>query len=177
MAETTTIARPYAEALFRLADQGGRLKDWSATLEAMSRVAADAQMRECIANPRLSAAALAELFVSLCEGLDAQARSLVRVLVENRRLALLPEIRGQFEALKNEREGVLKAQVFSAFPLDEAQKAALVSDLERKFGQKVEATVALDPELIGGVKVAVGDEVIDASVRAKLAAMAAALKA
>ncbi|GAB4165175.1 MAG: F0F1 ATP synthase subunit delta [Rhodocyclaceae bacterium] len=176
MAEVTTLARPYAEALFRLADPGGRLEAWSRMLERMAGVAALAQMRECIADPALSADQLAELFVSMCEDLDEEARNLVRILVENRRLALLPQIRDSFEKLKDEREGVLKAQVFSAFPIDEARKAALVAGLERRFGRRVATTVELDRSLIGGVKVVVGDQVIDASVRAKLAAMAAALK-
>lgn len=176
MSENTTIARPYAQALFDSADVAGELALWSERLAAMARVAADPDMRACIANPKLTAQQLIELFLELCRQDGEPVRNLVRVLVENRRLALLPEIRALFEQLKNQREGVLDARVFSAFPLDEAQKDVLIADLEHKFKRRVTASVEVDPELIGGVKVVIGDQVIDASVRARLAAMAAALK-
>lgn len=176
MAETTTIARPYAEAIFRLADQGGSLAAWSDMLETLAQVAENPYMKACIANPKLTRGQLAELFLSTAPGLDAVGRNLVQVLVDNGRLALLPQVREQFEVLKHEREGVLEAHIVSAFPIDAAQKAALVADLERKFQRRIEADVALDPELIGGVQVTVGDQVIDGSVRARLAAMAVALK-
>jgi F-type H+-transporting ATPase subunit delta len=101
----------------------------------------------------------------------------VRVLAENGRLNLLPEIRQQFEALKNEREGVVEAEVQSAFELSEAQLADLVQRLEKKTGRKVRAQVSVDRELIGGVKVVLGDKVIDGSARAQLAALETALKA
>jgi len=176
MAETTTIARPYAEALFQVADRAGNLKSWSDLLETMANVAAHPDMVSCIENPKLKSDQIADLFVSLCKGITAEGKNLVKLLMENRRLALLPEMRALFEDLKNAREGVLKAQIFSAFPMDDAQKKVLLADLERKFKQRVEATVTVDPELIGGVKVVAGDQVIDASVRAKLAAMEVALK-
>ena len=99
----------------------------------------------------------------------------MRVLIANDRLALLPEIRAMFEVLKNEREGVVDADIASAFPLDDAQLAGLVADLEKRFKRKINPHVSVDPELIGGVRVAVGDEVIDGSVRGKLAALAAGL--
>ncbi len=176
MAETTTIARPYAEAIFRLADQKGRLGAWANLLDNLAGVAGNPDVQATIGNPKLTATQLESLFLSLCGEGDAEGKSLVRVLVENRRLAILPEIREAFEALKREREGVLEAEIFSAFPLSDAQKINVVDDLERKFKRRVVATVAIDPELIGGVKIIVGDQVIDASVRARLAAMETALK-
>jgi F-type H+-transporting ATPase subunit delta len=99
----------------------------------------------------------------------------VRVLIENSRIGVLPEVRDLFVELKHEREGVVDAEIASAFPLDDTQLTALVSDLEARFKRKVQPQVAIDQDLIGGVKVVVGDEVIDGSVRGKLAAMAAAL--
>jgi F-type H+-transporting ATPase subunit delta len=176
MAEITTIARPYAEAVFKLADQRGRLAAWSGMLETLAQVADNPDMRACVANPKLTRGQLAELFLSAAKGLDEEGRNLVQVLVENGRLGLLPQIREQFEVLKHEREGVLEARIVSAFPIDDAQKATLIADLERKFQRRIEASVAVDPELIGGVQVVVGDQVIDGSVRARLAAMAVALK-
>lgn len=177
MAESTTIARPYAEAVFRLADQNGSLRAWSEMLATMSQVAANSEVRTIIGNPKLTGGQLTELFLSLCPGLTQDGKNLVKLLVDNRRLSLLPEVRELFDELKNSREGVLEAQIYSAFPLDSTQQAQLKSDLEGKFQRAVNVSVDIDPELIGGVKVVVGDQVIDASVRGKLAAMAVALRA
>jgi F-type H+-transporting ATPase subunit delta len=177
MAEVTTIARPYAEALFRLADEGNALAAWSATLGEMAQVAANPDVQLIIGNPGITARQLTDLFLSLCKEVTGEpARNFVALLVENGRLGLLPQIRDLFEALKDQREGVVEAEIVSAFPLDGAQKASLVADLERKFSRKVQAVVSVDQALIGGVRIVVGDEVIDASVQAKLANMAVALK-
>jgi F-type H+-transporting ATPase subunit delta len=177
MAEVTTIARPYAEALFRLADDGNALAAWSATLGEMAEVAANPDVQLIIGNPGITATQLTDLFLSLCKEVTSEpARNFVALLVENRRLGLLPQIRNLFETLKDQREGVVEAAIVSAFPLDDAQKASLVGDLERKFSRKVQAVVSVDHALIGGVRIVVGDEVIDASVQAKLANMAVALK-
>jgi len=176
MAENVTVARPYAEAVFRLADAGGTLAGWSRMLDAMADVAAHDEVRAAIGNPNLAVAQPHELFASLCGGaLSAEAQNLLRVLIENRRLALLPEIRDIYLQLKNEREGVVEAMITSAFALDPSQVGSLVADLERRFKRKINPRVEVDKELIGGVRVQVGDEVIDGSVRGKLAAMAAEL--
>jgi len=178
MAEPSTIARPYAEAAFKLADAQGKLADWSAVLANLSAVAADARVRAAIGDPNLSAAKVAGLFISILQGkLSGEAENFVRVLAENGRLDVLGEIRGQFEALKNEREGVVEAEVYTAFDMDEAQKADLVSRLEKKTGRKVRAKVSVDASLIGGIKVVIGDKVIDGSARAQLGALENALKA
>jgi F-type H+-transporting ATPase subunit delta len=176
MAETTTIARPYAEAIFRLADQNGALAAWAGTLEAMAQVAGNPEMQRLLGNPKITRSQLADLFISACKGLNAEGKNLVHLLVHNGRLALLPQVRELFEQLKHEREGTVEALIHSAFPIDNTQKASLVAGLERKLGKRIQASVAIDPELIGGVKVVVGDQVIDGSVRGRLAAMAAALK-
>lgn len=178
MAEPTTVARPYAEAAFRLADEAGALAKWSDMLGALAQVAEDQRVREAIADPKVSHAKVAGLFISILSGkLDGQAENFVRVLAENDRLGLLPEIRIQFEALKNEREGVVEAEVLSAFELNEAQIADLVQRLEKKTGRKVRAKMRVDRELIGGIKVVLGDKVIDGSARAQLGALETALKA
>jgi len=176
MAENVTVARPYAEAAFDLAKAGGALVAWQAALERMAAAAADAQMLQCIADPRVSPAALTELFLGVSGDLSAEQRNFTSVLVDNRRLDVLPEISTLFGELKNAQEGTREAVVSSAFPLDEKQLASLIVDLEHKFGCKVKATVELAPELIGGVRIALGDQVIDASVRGKLNAMAVSLK-
>ena len=178
MAEIATLARPYAEAAFRLADAGGTLAAWSGTLGTLAQVAAHPDMQECLAKYDLSAAQLQELFLSLSPSeLSAEVKTFIQLLIEYDRLPLLPEIFAQFETLKNEREGVVDAQIVSAFALDGAQLAGLVADLEKRFKRKINPQVSIDRDLIGGVRVVIGDEVIDGSVRAKLNAMAAGLLA
>ena len=176
MADVATIARPYAEAVFELADTAHTLSEWSQLLATMAEVASHPAMQACISNPNLTSEQLYALFVSLCrEQLSASAQNFVRVLIENDRLSLLPQIRAAFEALKNDREGVIDAEIASAFPLDDAQLAGLVADLEKHFKRRINPHLSIDQELIGGVRIAVRDEVIDGSVRGKLAAMAASL--
>ena len=178
MAEPSTIARPYAQAAFRLADAKGALADWSATLANLSAVAADERVRAAISDPNFPAAKVAGLFLAILSGkLSGEAENFVRVLAENGRLDVLAEIRTQYEVLKNEREGVVEAEITSAFEMDQAQLADLVSRLERKTGRMVRARVSIDKALIGGIKIAIGDKVIDGSARAQLAALETALKA
>ena len=178
MAEPSTIARPYAEAAFRLADAQGKLADWSAVLASLAAVAADARVRAAISDPNIPAAKVAGMFIAILAGkLSGESENFVRVLAENGRLEVLAEIRTQYEALKNEREGTAEAEVTTAFEMDAAQVADLVSRLERKTGRKVKARVIVDKSLIGGVKIVIGDKVIDGSARAQLAALENALKA
>ena len=177
MAEPSTVARPYAEAAFKLANEKGELAKWSEMLGALAAVGQDARVRHAVADPNLSDAKVAGLFISILSGkLSGDAENFVRVLAQNDRLTLLPEVRTQFEALKNEREGVIEAEVQSAFDLSEAQLNDLVQRLEKKTGRKVRAKVNVDRELIGGVKVVLGDKVIDGSARAQLGALETALK-
>ena len=178
MAEPTTIARPYAEAAFKLADAQGKLAEWSAALANLAAVAADDRVRAAVGDPNLSAAKDAGLIISILTGkLSGDAENFVRVLAENGRLGVVTEIRAHFEALKNEREGTVEAEVYSAFEMDPAQVADLVARLEKSSGRKVKARVSVDKSLIGGVKVVIGDKVIDGSARAQLGAIENALKA
>ena len=178
MAEPSTIARPYAEAAFKLADAHGKLAEWSAALANLAAVAADERVRAAVGDPNHSAAKIAGMFIAILAGkLSGEAENFVRVLAENGRLDVLAEIRSQYEALRNEREGVVEAEVYSAFEMDAAQTADLVARLEKKTGRKVRAKVSVDKSLIGGVKVVLGDKVIDGSARAQLSALENALKA
>ena len=176
MAENITLARPYADAAFQLARTTGALGPWQQALDRMAAVAADAQMVECIDNPRLQSSQVAQLFLDVVGSVSAEQQNFVRLLVDNERLQVLPEIRDLYVELKNGQEGVKEADIASAFPLDDATLKNLVAELETRFKCKIQATVSLAPELIGGVRIAVGDQVIDASVRGKLAAMATALQ-
>ena len=176
MAETVTIARPYAEAAFRLARESNTLVQWSRMLALLELVVTDEQVARCIGDPNLSSRQLASLVLGVCgEQLDGAGRNFVQVLVDNDRLGVMPAIRGLFEDLKREQEGVLEVQITSAFVLDDEQQSRLVRRLESKYQRKVSAQVSVNPQLIGGVKIVVGDKVLDASVRGKLDAMAIAL--
>jgi F-type H+-transporting ATPase subunit delta len=178
VAEPTTIARPYAEAAFKLADAQGKLAEWSAALANLAAVAADERVRMAVGDPQLPAAKAAGLIISVLAGkLSGDAENFVRVLAQNGRLDVLAEIRAHFEALKNEREGTLEAQIYTAFEMAPAQVTDLVARLEKSSGRKVKARVSVDKSLIGGVKVVIGDKVIDGSARAQLGALANALKA
>jgi len=176
--ERATLARPYAEAIAKLAADTASWGLWSERLALLALVAGDTQVRDFAVNPSVSSARVTELVLSVCgEQLGAEGQNLARLLVENKRLNLLPEIVVLFETLKAEQEGELAAHITSAFPLDADQLAGLVVKLEKKFGRKVTASQSLDEALIGGVVIQVGDEVMDASVRGGLEALAVTLKA
>ncbi|CAN7536116.1 F0F1 ATP synthase subunit delta [Cupriavidus necator] len=180
MAETATIARPYAEALFRVASESsaGNLGAWSELVSEMGQVAANPDIKALAGDPNVPGEKLAELFLSVLKSpLNDEARRFVKLLVDNGRLTVMPEIAEQFHVLKNAREGSSDVEITSAFPLEGPQLNELVAALERKFGRKLYAKVAVDPSLIGGVSVKVGDEVLDTSVRSRLAAMQATLTA
>ena len=176
MAELATVARPYAEALFQAALQRNAL---GAVAEGLASVAAaerDAQMRWALGNPKVSAKQKKELLAALAgERVSPELSNLLSILVDNHREVLIGSIQEQFEELKNEHEKVLRARITSAQPLTDAQRAEIVGALERRYGKKVETELDVDPELLGGARVQVGDQVTNASVRDALAQMAAAL--
>ncbi len=176
MAEIATIARPYAEAAFRTALEAGDLAGWSGGLALAGAIAGESRMAELLSNPRLTRAQKIDFLFSLGgDKLSGPVRNLVTLLVENTRAELLPEIAAQFEALKRDHESVVKARIVSARPLTDAERDDLVASIARKYGRKVEATVEIDASLIGGARLHVGDQVINASVRDALAQMAVAL--
>jgi F-type H+-transporting ATPase subunit delta len=177
MAELATIARPYAEAVFRVA-QPTKLKIWAEILSEMSQVAAIPSFRQIAGDPRITRAQLADAFqAALKVAVDGEVKNFLAMLVENGRLALLPEIEQQFRELKNAFESTADAQITSAFPMSDAQVNELVAALEKKFGRKLNASVNVDASLIGGVRVTVGDEVLDSSVSARLQQMQTVLAA
>lgn len=176
MAENRTLARPYAEAVYQLARDEKQLGPWEQALARLARVAEDPQVQALVGNPKVTPPQLGQLFIDVAGGLTDAQKNFMRTLVDNERALVLPEIHQLFAQLKNRHEGVKQAHITSAFPLDEPTLKQLIAGLEPRFKGKLDATVSVDPELIGGVKIAVGDEVIDASVRGKLEAMATALK-
>ena len=175
MAELTTIARPYAEALFQVASKGD-VAAWSRQVAALSAVASDEQLRQFADSPKVTADQVFDLISSVAGmPLETGVQNFLRTVIDNGRLAVLPEIASQFHALKNASSGSSDAVVYSAFALDAAALQGLGTSLEKRFGRKLNLTVEVDPELIGGVRVVVGDEVLDTSVKARLEQMKVAL--
>ena len=175
MAELRTIARPYAEAAFGLAKEEGAFAHWSTSLEGLSRVVQTPEIAELIGNPQLPVEKMVDLIAAAQPGLSKNERSLLSLIATNERLSALSEISAMYESLRNQAEQVLAAAVTSAFPMTEAQVTELTGLLEKKHGKQVKVTVVVDPTLIGGVSIAIGDEVFDASVCGKLSRMATAL--
>jgi F-type H+-transporting ATPase subunit delta len=181
MAENATVARPYAEALFRVAQAGKEsftLAAWSDLVAELAQIGGHPDVQAFARNPKASASDVVAAVTALVKSpLNTEAKNFLAMLVENGRISLLPEIGAQFHALKNAVEGAADAEVTSAFELSAAQVSALVATLEQKFSRKLNPVVTVDPALIGGVRVVVGDEVLDTSVRAKLQQMRVALVA
>lgn len=176
MADIATIARPYAEAIFKAARERNRLGPVADALMLMAAIARDDTMRSVLADPKVSAEQKKQLFFAVAgDRLDELARNLLVVLVDNHRDPLIGEIATQYDELKREHERVVRATITSAQPLDDHQRNEIVAALERRYGKKVEAEIAVDPQLLGGARVQVGDQVIHASVRDALAQIAAAL--
>jgi len=176
MAELATIARPYAEALFQSA--GADAAPLKAPLATLAAAASNAELRQFADNPKADANQVFDVLAGVAGGsLDPKLANLLRAVIDNGRLAALPEIAAQFQALVNSRSGVSDATVFSAFAIDDGQLAEVMAALEKRFARKLNATVQIAPELIGGIRVVVGDEVLDTSVRARLEQMKVALTA
>lgn len=180
MAENSTVARPYAEALFKAArDQRADMNAWSVQIRNMADVGEMADVRNAMSDPRLDDAQRASTFKVLFKAapLLPAMQNLVDLLVKNDRLALLPAVSRLFDFLKDQAEGVAQAEIVSAFPMSEKQVSDLVAMLEPKFKLKLKPHVTVDASLIGGVRVVVGDHVLDTSVQAQLARMRDALVA
>jgi len=177
MAELATIARPYAEALDRSVS-GADAAALIPQLQALAAVAGHPDMQQLADNPKVSAKQVLDVITGVAKtALDAKVSNLLRTVVDNGRLAALPEIAMQFNALVKSRSGTSDATIESAFPIDAAQLPKVVAALEKRFARKLNANVVVNPELIGGIRVAVGDEVLDTSVRARLEGMRLALVA
>jgi F-type H+-transporting ATPase subunit delta len=169
MAEISTIARPYAVAAFKLAKEQNALAKWSEMLGFATAVVNDPQMNAYIQDPKVVSSDLEASFLKVAgDNLNENGKNLIKVLVEYGRLSILPEITFAFEELKALDEGTLEAQIIAAAQPSPAEVQDLVKRLEAKFGKKIEASVSVDPEIIGGIKIIVGDTVIDASVKGQL---------
>lgn len=178
MAELSTIARPYAQALFESARADGSLVAWVEAADELAALTAHPRVAEVIADPKLGSKQVFELLTGMLKSkLPANGSNFLNTLIDNGRLTAMPEIAHQLRTLKNAAEGVADCLIETAFPLSDAQINELVGPLTKRFGLKLKPEVRVDPELIGGVRIAVGDHVLDTSVRSRLQAMKAALMA
>jgi F-type H+-transporting ATPase subunit delta len=172
MAELATIARPYAEALFKSGGDAAAAEQ----VQALGRIARDPGLRQWADNPKVKDGEVYDLVAGLVS-LTPAVQNFLRTVIANGRLAALPEIAQQFHALVNAKSGVSDALIQSAFPIDDGQLPDVVKSLEQRFARKLNAKVEVAPELIGGIRVVVGDEVLDTSVKARLEQMKIALTA
>ena len=177
MAELATIARPYAEALFK-ATASGDQAPLLAQVQALAAVAADPQLRQFADNPKVSDEQVFEVLTSAAgASLSDAGKNFLHIVIANGRLAALPDMAAQFQTLVNAGSGISQAKIYSAYPIEAQPLSDIVALLEARFGRKLNASVALEPELIGGIRVVVGDEVLDTSVKARLQQMKLALTA
>jgi F-type H+-transporting ATPase subunit delta len=174
MAELATIARPYADALYKAS-----LSDLSAAavwVEQLQEIASNTQLQQFADNPNVSDDQVFDVIAGVVKtALPEMAKNFLRAVIENGRLSALPEIAQQFRTLKNAQGGSSDAVVYSAFDIDSTALGDLAAALEKRFGRKLNVSVELQPELIGGIRVVVGDEVLDSSVKARLEQMKVAL--
>jgi F-type H+-transporting ATPase subunit delta len=176
MAEKTTIARPYAQAVFELAQSHKELPRWSEMLQLAAAVAADERIAALLGNPRVDKAELAQMLLDICgDRLNAAAQNLIRLLVENDRMDVLTEVAGLYELYRAEAERTVEAHVISAVAIDEAQKQQIIASLKKRLGREVTLSCETDSKLLGGAIIRAGDLVIDGSVTEQLAKLQVAL--
>lgn len=169
MSEHSTIARPYARAVFELAKETGSLPQWSEDLLLMASVSADERVSSLLGNPSFTREKKADMLITICKGkISPQAENFVKMMSENNRLSVLPEVLALYEQLKSEDEGTVDAELISAFEVTDSQKKAIQSSLQKRFGKDVHLDVSVDKDLIGGAVIKAGDLVIDGSISSRL---------
>ena len=177
MAELAALARPYAEAVFLMADEQGRIDQWSEMLGFLKQVTTDKLLKTILNNPKVSSDALEGAMLDICEGqMDAEGLNLIKLLIQNNRLQLATEIAEQYEVKKAEKCGLLDVTVTSAFPMSDSDKESLQMSLSGSFGKKVKISVEEDSSLIGGIVIRAGDKVIDGSLSGQIQQLAKQLK-
>ena len=178
MAELSSIARPYAQAVFELAKHSGHYGPWSEALGFLAKVAADKDMAALFSNPRVSRQQAADIVIELLgEAVGDEPKNLVRLLAQNRRLQALSAISEQYEILRAEAERTIRAELESALPISDEEQHRIAGALKTRLGREVELVVTTNRELVGGAVIRAGDLVIDGSIRARLERLAAAVSA
>ncbi len=173
MQETYTLARPYARAAFKQAQEQGALDGWSDALRTLSLIVSDPRMQSIARNPKVDAGTLTQLILDIGGShFFAAARNFVRVLVDADRLLLAPQISVLFDRMKDESEGSTQVSVVSAFELSDEDQQRIAEALRAHFNRTITMSVDVDESLIGGVIVRAGDQVMDASVRGQIEQLA-----
>ena len=177
MAELAALARPYAEAVFLMADEKGQLDHWSEMLGFLQQVTSDELLKKISDNPKVSKEALEGAMMDICQDhMDADGLNLIKLLIQNNRLQLASEIAGQYEIKKAEKCGLLDVSIISAFPMSDEEKAVLSTSLSASFSKQVKISVEEDSSLIGGIIIRAGDKVIDGSLSGQIQQLAKQLK-
>ena len=175
MAEKITIARPYAKAVFELATDEAKLGEWSETLQLLSAISANAEFSVLANNPSVADDNIVELMVSTAgDKRVAGSEGLVKLLVNNKRIGVLPEIAEMFDELRAEAEKTIEAEIVSAFEVGEAEQKKIKAALKNRLGREVTLTCKIDESLLGGAIVRAGDLVIDGSVTGQLKGLTSA---
>lgn len=176
MAENSTIARPYAQAAFDIANEKGDLKSWSDMLQLIAAVASDAVLSDMISNPSIEREKVVEIIVDVCgDNLNDLAKNFVKVLADNGRLNVATEIAQGYEEHRAEAEKTVEAEVTSAFPLSEAQVKSMTDALKKRLGREVTLNTSVDETIVGGAIIRAGDLMIDGSVSGQLDNLATTL--
>ena len=176
MADYTTVARPYARAVYQQAIETSSVDVWNDALALMAGIVNDATMRSLLDNPQISGDQQAELMLKVtADKLNAEQQNLIKLMAENGRLKALPEVAEQFETYRAEAEGKVDAEVASAFPLSKEQENSIIKTLKAKLGREVTITTTIDESLIGGVIIKAGDTIIDGSMKSQLESLALTL--
>lgn len=176
MAEKSTVARPYAQAIFDLARSQGALREWSDSLQLLAAIAVDGRVQRLITNPRVRGDQLQSLLLDIGGArFTPGVQNLIKVLIVNRRLVLLPEIAALYEFYRAEAERTMQAEVVSAFPVSDEQQKNIAAALKKRLGRDISLTCKVDSDLVGGAIIRAGDLVIDGSVKGQLAKLSGAL--
>ncbi len=176
MSDLVTAARPYAKAILELADSDKAMNKWSKQLRFMAAVAMDPELQQLIGNPKLTRQEVAEVFITACgDDIDDQGRNLVRLLAENGRIAVLPELSMLYDKLRADAQGTVEAEVYAAYRLSKEQREKLEAALAKRLGRDVKVTSHVDKSLLGGAVIRAGDLVIDGSLKGRIEKLNAAL--
>jgi F-type H+-transporting ATPase subunit delta len=175
MERASILARRYAEAYFALAQEAGDIDGWREQFAAVAEALTDPAVSDALANPKTSLPERVRQGLQLLDGVSPEARNLARLLIERRRVGIAPEILAHYDALADKASGVVRAEVITAIPVDDALEKRIRDSLRKQLGQDVETTVRTDPSIIGGLVIRIGDRVIDDSLRTHLQQLQAAL--
>ena len=177
MSELATIARPYAQAVFSLAQEAAGLAEWSEMLGLLAEAVKDEAIRDLLRSQRVDRQQMAGLLLAVGEGyLSEEGKSLVKILADNHKLSLLPEISRQYEQLKAAQEGYISVEVISTYAVKAPQKTQIAEALKARLGKEVKVETHIDRKLLGGWLIRIGDQVLDLTVRGRLQQISAELR-